>query len=569
MSATRERRGELLSRRTGRRGFGTWLRYNWPMVFVHLLLVTFGVLNLYPFLWMLGTSVKAEAEASVDRLNPVPNRKFRLVEGLDPRTVLPTALEPGLETAEGDAVGDHLAALWNKLTLLHQMQRAAWRRNVAHHAELVLRARDPALEVLKEAGDAAGAAARRVELEARVPGVLERLIEAGVLASDPARESLWPGPALTEGRAGEGLDAEARAVADALLDHLTVSPREYTKIAKGTAAAALADLQSLAAAGGALVPVARGAEPAAWAFALGPGARGRIYKDLYPRQILTLWAMQKENVRRGESRSTYATDRRSADMYAKSYGLVDLDTAWAELVDLKDAGYLEPGTVQWVNYWVVLREENFLLHFMTSVLITVVVVWGSILVASMLGYALASMRFPGKLLVLGVIIAASVLPTEARMIPIFKMLLSVGLLKTLWGMTIWMTSFGTGHTLLMAGFFMTLPKEVDEAAEVDGAGTFRKFFDIALPMARPVVMTVGLFAFLGAWNNFLVPLLCTISRPSMQPLAVAVYNFQQGHPGKWHQINAAAAIMILPVILLFLFVQKYVVKAIAVGAVKG
>ena len=79
----------------------------------------------------------------------------------------------------------------------------------------------------------------------------------------------------------------------------------------------------------------------------------------------------------------------------------------------------------------------------------------------------------------------------------------------------------------------------------------------------------GLFAFLGAWNNFLVPLLCTVSRPSMQPLAVAVYNFQRGHPGKWHQINAAASVMIVPVILLFLTVQKHVVKSIAVGAVKG
>ena len=123
--------------------------------------------------------------------------------------------------------------------------------------------------------------------------------------------------------------------------------------------------------------------------------------------------------------------------------------------------------------------------------------------------------------------------------------------------------------MLLKWLSETLPKEVDEAAAVDGAGVFRTYFDVAMPMARPIVMTVGMFAFLGAWNNFLVPLLCTISRPSMQPLAVAVYNFQQGHAGKWHQINAAASIMILPVIGLFLLVQKHVVKAIAVGAVKG
>jgi raffinose/stachyose/melibiose transport system permease protein len=187
----------------------------------------------------------------------------------------------------------------------------------------------------------------------------------------------------------------------------------------------------------------------------------------------------------------------------------------------------------------------------------------------MLGYSLATLKFPGKFWVLGVILAASILPGEARMIPIFKMLMSVGAMDNLWGMIFWLTSFGLGNTLLMAGFFLTLPKDVYEAAAVDGAGPFRTFFDVALPMAKPIVMTVGLFAFLTSWNNFLVPLLCTISRPSMQPLAVAVYNFQQGHPGKWHQINAAAAIMIIPVIILFLLVQKYVVKSIAVGAIKG
>ena len=118
---------------------------------------------------------------------------------------------------------------------------------------------------------------------------------------------------------------------------------------------------------------------------------------------------------------------------------------------------------------------------------------------------------------------------------------------------------------------LTYNKRVFRAAAetFPGAGVFRTFFDVALPMARPIVMTVGLFAFLGAWNNFLVPLLCTVSRPSMQPLAVAVYNFQRGHEGKWQLINAAASVMIVPVILLFLLVQKHVVKAIAVGAVKG
>ena len=123
--------------------------------------------------------------------------------------------------------------------------------------------------------------------------------------------------------------------------------------------------------------------------------------------------------------------------------------------------------------------------------------------------------------------------------------------------------------LLMAGFFMTLPREVEEAATVDGAGPFTTYFEIALPMARPIVMTVSLFAFLGAWNQFVVPLICTMGRQEMQPLAVAVYSFQRGHPGFWALINAAAAIMIIPTILMFLSLQRHIVSSISVGAVKG
>jgi raffinose/stachyose/melibiose transport system permease protein len=305
------------------------------------------------------------------------------------------------------------------------------------------------------------------------------------------------------------------------------------------------------------------------AYVVKDWARGAVHDGMRPRQILTLLQIWKENQRRRESRSTFAAYRWTIDAYEQNYGLPSYSAASQELYQLADKNYLSAAPIQYTNYWVVLKGENLVLNFLTSLLITVSVVFLTVMISSMLGYALARIRFPGKFLVLGVMIAASILPGEARIIPIFKMLMTVGLMKNLYGVVLWLTSFGVGNALLMAAFFYTLPREVDEAAEVDGAGVFRKFFDIALPMARPIVMTVGLFAFLMAWNNFLIPLLCTISRPSMQPLAVAVYDFQQGHPGKWHQINAAAAVMIVPVILMFLLVQKHVIKSIAIGAVKG
>lgn len=458
------------------------LRYKAPLLFVHLLLIVLGVLNLYPFLWMLGTSMKAEAEASTDRMRPVPVAKFQLVENLDIHRVLPLALQPGLQRAENqDARANELSMLRSKLTLLDRMRR-------------------PSDEPARTHG-VAFAGIARVPLE-QANAELAQMAAIGLLEPD----GVYASP---EGN----------------------------------------------------IP----------AYRLTEAGRGPIVRNLVPRQVHTLLALYMENNRRAETRSTFAPDRVTVGEYAASHGIEDekVEVAERELREMREAGYLADGTWQVENYWVVLKGENFLLNFLTSVMITIVVVLGTLYSSSMLGYALARIRFPGRFWVLGAMIFASVLPSEARMIPIFKMLLSVNGFETLWGLTIWLTSFGVGNALLMAGFFLTLPKEVNEAAAVDGAGVFRAFFDIMLPMARPIFMTVGLFAFLTSWNEFLVPLLCTISRPSMQPLSVAVYNFQAGHPGKWHEINAAASIMIIPVILGFLAVQKHVVNSIAVGAVKG
>lgn len=458
---------------------GDFLRYKSPLFLAHLLLIGLGLLNLYPFVWMLGTSMKAEAEASSDRMTPLPSPKYKLAEDFDLMRAVPHTLAPDLKGSEGFVYERRLGALVNKLRLLNRLQRDAPGEDRIHPTAYALYARaDPE--------------------EARAH--LAHLERLGLLEPAGARE----GP--------EGPEPQYR---------------------------------------------------------LRPAARGPVYKNLLPRQVLTLINLYEENKRRAATRSAYAPDRIRVEEYTSHYGLDDPEVARRELEALRDDGWLENAAWQHENYWVVLKGENYLLNFMTTVILTAVVVMGTIFASSMLGYALARMSFPGRFWILGIMIFSSILPSEARMIPVFKLLLALDALDTLWGLGAWLVSFGVGNALLMAGFFLTLPKEVSEAAEVDGAGVFRTFFDIMLPMAQPIVMTVGMFAFLTAWNEFLVPLLCTISRPAMQPLAVAVYNFQAGHPGKWHQINAAASIMIVPVILGFLAVQKHVVKSIAVGAVKG
>ncbi len=589
--------------RRSRGGFGTWLRYHWHHLFLHAVLIFFGLINLYPFFWMVGTSLKAEEEASNRRMRPYPIAKYKLAGGFKLEDVLPVALEPGLATAEGERRKDLLNRLRNKLEVLHVLQRDALPLNVRHKIGRLAAERDEGYQALEERVERLEARLKELErdeapretpehahvrkalsaargeaaegLKRLVKTTLDRLVKAGVMEQRAEGDTYWLSAGAFEGELPPGLGPRETAVAKLLVPYYTVTPKRYSTVTAQSLADSQEQLKELAFGSGAvLVPVPAAEEEAAGpgeapAYRLAEGARGRLYKDLYPRQVLTLWALRQENIRRSESRSTYATDRRSFEQYQKEHGLPTWDRARREVKELRRAGHLVPGRFQFINYWVVLKEENFLLHFMTSLLVTGCVVSGSVLMASMLGYAIARMSFPGRWLVLGVLISASILPQEARMVPVFKMLTTLGGTENLWGMIVWLLSGGVGHTLIMAGFFLSLPKEVDEAAEVDGAGPFRKFFDVALPMARPVVMTVALFSFIGAWNNFMVPLLCTMSRPSMQPLVVAVVNFQRGHEGKWHQINAAAAVMIVPVIILFLLVQKHIVKAIAVGHLKG
>ena len=261
-----------------------------------------------------------------------------------------------------------------------------------------------------------------------------------------------------------------------------------------------------------------------------------------------------------------------SSLIGNATGLSESDAdAWAarELQELETLGLVDATRFQWINYWVVFKDMRFYLKVLTSIILVGGVVTVTLTITSMLGYALARLSFPGKIWVLMLLLVGAVAPREAVIIPIFRMLQGLGLLDMLWGMVLWLGAVGVGNALLMAGFFLTLPKEVEEAAAIDGAGPFRTFFDIALPMAQPIVMTIGLFAFLSAWNDFLIPFLCTQASPNMQPLAVAVYSMQQEAQGYWHLMNAAAAIMILPVIALFLLLQRYIVRAIAVGAVKG
>ena len=468
-----------------------WFRYRgWRWV-VGLLLLAVGLMNIYPFVWMMGTSFKSTSEASNNLAQPYPVSKYYLTEA---------------GRAFVDERMDRLSYRQLKVLALLQTRR----------------------EMAADRGDA--------------PPTID-VAGYAVEASAPTEEAAAELAALAE----QGL--------------VEVVPRGDESDATPTG------------------------DEAGPLYALTPLAASAFIADFNARQLLVLRFLASEDVTQAERDAVPAGASVTAHQAAVSTGLdrkletvadtpgltdaaVDYMAA-EELNAMLEAGLLEWKYVQWINYWIVFKDMRFYLKVLTTIVLTAGVVVLTLLITSMFGYALARLSFPGKGWVLMLLIAGAVAPGEAVIIPIFRMLQGLHLLDGLWGMVLWMSGVGIGNALLMAAFFLTLPKEVEEAATIDGAGPFRTFFDVALPMARPIVMTIGLFAFIGAWNNFLLPFLCTQASPNMQPLAVAVYAMQQQSQGKWELINVAAAFMILPVIVLFLLLQRYIVSAIAVGAVKG
>jgi len=229
---------------------------------------------------------------------------------------------------------------------------------------------------------------------------------------------------------------------------------------------------------------------------------------------------------------------------------------------------LVPQQWQWSNYARAWTQAHIGRYFLNTVIITVASVAIVVVTTALIGYVLGRYSFPGKKAVLAFFVATVFLPEGYTIIPVFTLINTLGLGNSLWGVILGQS--GGAHVidiLLFAGFFSQLPQELEEAALMDGAGFFRIFWQIMLPLAKPVIATAIILQFMHSWNDFLLPLVLTLSRPELRTLAVGVYAFQGEFFTDWSGMAAAATISLLPIIVVFLFLQRYFVQGIA-GAVK-
>lgn len=214
-------------------------------------------------------------------------------------------------------------------------------------------------------------------------------------------------------------------------------------------------------------------------------------------------------------------------------------------------------------------QANISQYFFNTLIIAVGSVLVVLITTSMMGYVLGRYSFPGKRLVIGVFVATVFLPKGYTIIPIFELISTLNLDSTLIGVIL-AQSGGANiiFILLFTGYFSQLPKELEEAAIVDGAGFLRVFLQVMLPLSKPVIATVVIMQFIASWNDFLLPLVLILARPELRTLSVGMYAFRGEYFTDWSGMAAAATIAIIPVILIFLLMQRYFIEGIA-GAVKS
>ena len=230
---------------------------------------------------------------------------------------------------------------------------------------------------------------------------------------------------------------------------------------------------------------------------------------------------------------------------------------------------LIPESFRLDNYIYAWEAGNFSTYFFNTVFTTVTVTLSVILLSSMAGYVLSKTSFPGKKAYIGVMLTLMFLPAGYTIIPTFELVQKLGLFNSLWSIVVVQTAGGLiFNTLLFMGYFATIGKEVEEAALVDGANLPTTYWHVMLPMAKPIVATVGLFQFMINWNSFWIPLVFTVGNPSLRTLAVGLYTFVGENSTGWTYVAAGAVMSIIPIMIVFFFLQRYFIEAVA-GAIKG
>ena len=234
-----------------------------------------------------------------------------------------------------------------------------------------------------------------------------------------------------------------------------------------------------------------------------------------------------------------------------------------------------PKPPQWHNFWDAINYGSeqlgfipFLVYACNTLLLCVLTVFGAVISNSVVAYAFARLKWPGRDIIFGLTLATMMVPFPVLMVPLFALFRHldwIGTFRPLW-VPAW---FGSAFNIfLLRQFFRTIPFELTEAAIIDGANQWRIFWDIIVPLSKPALAVVALFTFMGTWNDFLGPLIYLVRQKTFT-LSLGLQAYQSQHNGsQWNYLMAATTVVILPVIILFFFTQKQFIRGIALTGLK-
>ena len=235
-----------------------------------------------------------------------------------------------------------------------------------------------------------------------------------------------------------------------------------------------------------------------------------------------------------------------------------------------------PRPVEWGNYATGLTDFPFVRSTVNTLIIVVWVMVGTVLSASLVAYGFARVRFPGRTALFILVLSTMMIPSHVTLIPQYLLFRELKWLDSFKPLIV-PSFFGGGafYIFLLRQFFLTIPLDYDDAARIDGCGTFSVFWRIILPLSKPALGTMAIFTFMGQWNSFFEPLIY-LNRFETQPLAVALTTWVQTAHGStsmhyvpWVAIMAVSTLIALPPVMVFFFAQRHFIQGVVVSGMKG
>lgn len=232
----------------------------------------------------------------------------------------------------------------------------------------------------------------------------------------------------------------------------------------------------------------------------------------------------------------------------------------------------EPFTTAGWEYALRVLEPSVVVLFTNSLLLALAVMASNLLLGSFAGYAFARLRFPGRELLFLVVLATLMIPDQLRLVPVYLLFVNAGLTVGLgqYLAVFLLLAISATSIFLLRQYFLTIPRDLEEAARIDGAGFFTTFWRVMLPLASPALAAVAVLQFQGTWNAFFWPVVFLTERDhATLPLGLYLFRFAGGFATNWPPLMATVVIATIPILVLYLFFQRYFVEGVAASGVKG